>query len=152
MYILVAAQEDHVIVIAHPGQDVKLSCTITPSDSQTAAWVINNGGPHTVQQLHNGILAGYSSNGNDLIIENIMMNDDRNDTEYSCVTVPSTVSQPTIADIIDESNPIILYVAGEFIYVNKYIASYICSYIATCLQIFTFIATLNPCRSTYIAS
>ena len=44
------------------------------------------------------------------------MNDDRNDTEYSCVTVSSTVSQPTAADIIDESDPTILYVAGEYQY------------------------------------
>ena len=49
-----------------------------------------------------------------------MMNDDRNDTEYSCVTVSSTVSQLSIADIIDESDPTILYVAGEYQY--KYVA------------------------------
>ena len=52
-----------------------------------------------------------------------MMNDNRNDTEYSCVTVPSTVSLPSTADIVDESDPIILYVAGEYQY--KY--SYICT-------------------------
>ena len=44
------------------------------------------------------------------------MNDDRNDTEYSCGTVSSTVSQPTVADIIDVSDPTILYVAGEYQY------------------------------------
>ena len=48
-----------------------------------------------------------------------MMNDDRNDTEYSCVTVLSTVRNPTVADIVDESDPTILYVAGELLY-NKY--------------------------------
>ena len=42
-----------------------------------------------------------------------MMNDGRNVTEYSCVTVPSTVSNPTSADIENNSNPTILYVAGE---------------------------------------
>ena len=46
-----------------------------------------------------------------------MMNDDRNNTEYSCVTVPSTVSNPTIGDIEDESAPTILYVAGEYQYI-----------------------------------
>ena len=112
----VTAQEGRGIVIAHPGQDVELLCNVTPSDGQTAAWVINNGVLYTVQQLHNGILTGYSTNGNNLIIENIMMNDDRNDTEYSCVTVPSTASQPSTANIIDESDPIILYVAGEYQY------------------------------------
>ena len=111
---LVAAQGDHVIVIAHSGQDVKLLCTVTPSDGQTAAWVIDHA-VYTVQQLHNGILTGYSTNGNNLIIENIMMNDDRNDTDYICVTVSSTVSQPSVADIIEESDPTTLYVAGEFI-------------------------------------
>ena len=111
---LVAAQRDHVTVIAHPDQDVELLCTVTPSDGQTAAWEIDNV-VYTVQQLHNGILTGYSSNGSNLMIENIMMNDDRNVTEYSCVTVPSTVSQPSVADIIDESDTTILYVAGEFI-------------------------------------
>ena len=44
------------------------------------------------------------------------MNDDRNDTEYSCGTISRTVSQPTVADIIDESDPTILYVAGEYQY------------------------------------
>ena len=113
-YFTVTAQEGPGIVIANPGRDVELLCTVTPSDGQTAAWVINNRAPHTVQQLHNGILTGYSTNGNNLIIENIMMNDDRNDTEYSCVTISSTASEPSIEDIIDESDPTILYVAGEY--------------------------------------
>ena len=113
-YFTVTAQEGPGIVIAHPSQDVELLCTVTPSDGQTAAWIIDNGVIHTVQQLHNGILTGYSTNGNHLIIENIMMDDDRNETEYQCVTVPSTVSQPSIADIIDESDPTILYVVGEY--------------------------------------
>ena len=102
------------ITIAHPGQDVELMCTVTPSDSQTAAWIIDDGELHTVQQLHNGILTGYSSNGNNLIIENIMMNDDRNVTEYSCGTVPKGLSQPTEGDIVDNSDITILYVAGEY--------------------------------------
>ena len=102
-------------VIAHPGQDVELLCTVTPSGSQTAAWIINDV-VYTVQRLHNGILTGYSSNGNNLIIENIMMNDIRNNTKYSCGTVSSTVSNPTVADIEDESDPTILYVAGEYQY------------------------------------
>ena len=95
-------------------------CNVTPSDGQTAAWIIDNV-VYTVQQLHNGILTGYSSNGNNLIIENIMMNDDRNVTEYSCVTVSSTVSQPSGADIIYESDPTILYVAGEYQYTLWYL-------------------------------
>ena len=115
IYLILVTAQEASIVIAHPGQDVELLCNVTPSDSQTAAWVINDV-VYTVQQLHNGLVTGYSSNGNNLIIENIMMNDDRNDTEYRCVTVSCTVSQPSVADIIDESDPIILYVAGEYQY------------------------------------
>ena len=103
------------IVIAHPGQDAKLLCTVTPSDGHTTVWIIVHVF-YTVQQLHNGILTGYSTNGNNLIIENIMMNDDRNNTECSCGTVRNTVNKPSVADIIYESDPTILYVAGEYQY------------------------------------
>ena len=109
---IVTAQQGPGRVIAHPGQDVELFCTVTPSGSQTAAWIINHA-VYTVQRLHNGILTGYSSSGNNLIIENIMMNDSRNVTEYNCVTVPSTVNNPTSAVIENNSNTTILYVAGE---------------------------------------
>ena len=111
----VAAQQGSSTVIAHPGQDVKLLCTMTPSGSQTAVWIINDI-VYTLQQLHNGILIGYSSNGNNLIIENIMMNDVRNNTRYSCGTVSSTISNPTVVDIKGESDPTILYIAGEYQY------------------------------------
>ena len=107
----VAAQRG--TVIAHPGQNVELLCNVTPSGSQTAAWIINYV-VYTVRQLHDGILTGYSSNGNNLIIENIMMNDDRNNTQYSCGIVPNTVSNPTVVDIYDESDSSTLYVAGEY--------------------------------------
>ena len=43
-----------------------------------------------------------------------MMNDDRNDTEYSCVTVPNTLSNPSVQNIVDESDLTILYVAGKY--------------------------------------
>ena len=111
LFFTVTVEQGFGIVIVHSDQDVELLCTVTPSGGQTAGWVINNG--DVIQQLHNGILTGYSTNGSNLIIENIMMNDDRNDTEYSCVTVPSTVSRPSVADIIDESDPTIFYV-GEY--------------------------------------
>ena len=113
-YFTVTAQKVPVVVIAHPGQDVELLCTVTPSGTQTAVWLINHGVVYTLQQLQNGILTGCSSNGNNLIIENIMMNDDRNGTEYNCGTVSSAVSQPSVTDIIDESNSSILYVTGEY--------------------------------------
>ena len=120
LFNVVAVQHDFTIVIAHPGQDVELSCTITPSGSQRAVWIINNVA-YIVQHLYNGILTGYNSNGNNLIIENIMMNDIRNNTKYSCGTILSTLSNSTVADIRDESDPTILYVAGEYLY-NVYSA------------------------------
>ena len=43
-----------------------------------------------------------------------MMNDDRNNTEYICWIVSSTVSNPMLSDKVDESDPTILYVAGEY--------------------------------------
>ena len=108
-FFTVTAQEGPGIVIAHPGQDVELLCTITPTGNRTAAWIINYL-LYRIQQLHQGIIAGFSSNGNNLIIENIMMNDDRNNTEYQCVTVRSTATD----SIIDWGDSTILYVAGEY--------------------------------------
>ena len=89
-------------------------CTVTPSENQTAVWVIDNGRIHTVQQLHNGILAGYSSDGNNLVIENIMMNDDRNGTKYACATVLRNTNRPTIVNLVNESNQTVLYVIGKY--------------------------------------
>ena len=114
-YFIVTAQQGSSIVIAHPGQHVELLCTVTPSGSQTAVWIINHV-VYTLQQLHNGIVTGYSSNASNLIIKNITMNDVRNHTQYSCGIVLSTVSNPTVADIVHESDPTILYVAGEYQY------------------------------------
>ena len=104
------APDRRTTVIAHPGQDVELMCTVTADYSnQTAAWVIQDLGPYTVQQLRHGILTGYSSNGSNLIIENIMMNDDRNDNEYSCVVV----WEDDMQEILEMSHTIILFVMGE---------------------------------------
>ena len=112
----VAAQEGPGIVIAHPGQDVELLCTVTvTSTSQTIGWLVNNEGPYTISSLHNGILTGYTAtlDNSNLIVENIMMNDVRNGSEYRCVIVPAQ-GMITLADIIDESDPTILYVVGEY--------------------------------------
>ena len=110
----VAAQEGPGIVIAHPGQDVELLCTVTEnSASLTTGWLVNNI-PYRRSALRSGILAGYSGTlGGNLIVENIMMNDDRNGSDYRCVIVPAQ-GMITIHDVIDESDPTILYVAGEY--------------------------------------
>ena len=116
--ITVAAQEGPGIVIAHPGQDVELLCTVTvTSDTQAAAWLINNSmGPYRVNTLRGGSQAGYrgvaDTSSNNLIVENIMMNDDRNGSDYRCVIVPAS-GRLSLPDITEESNPTILYIAGE---------------------------------------
>ena len=111
----VAAQEGPGIVIAHPGQDVELLCTVTVTiGSQTTGWLINNR-LYRINTLHSGILTGHIATlgSNNLIVENIMMNDVRNGSEYRCVIVPAE-GMITVTDIIDESDPTILYVAGEY--------------------------------------
>ena len=84
---------------------------MTSSSNEQVAWTINHGTPYTVSGLRNGIASGYSSNGNNLIVENIMMSDDRNNTEYRCVTI--TQGTTTIRY---QSDPTILYVSGEYQY------------------------------------
>ena len=80
--------------------------------NEQVAWIINHGIPHTVSGLHNGIAAGYSANiaTNNLIVENIMMNDDKNNTEYRCVIRQGTTT------IRRQSDPTTLYVVGEYQY------------------------------------
>ena len=104
-------QDRPTTVIAHPGQDVELMCTVTADYSnQTVAWLIQHMGPYSLQELHNGIVTGYSTNGNNLIIKNIMMNDDRNDNEYNCVVV---WKDDDMQEILEMSHTIILFVMGE---------------------------------------
>ena len=66
-------------------------------------------GPYEVSALRNGLngtLAGYSSNGNNLIVQKIIMNDVRNESNFSCVINITTA-------ILRQSYPTILYVAGK---------------------------------------
>ena len=85
------------------------------SGSQTTGWLVNNVGPYRINALRSGILTGHSAtlDSSNLIVDNIMMNDVRNDSEYRCVIVPAQ-GMITVTDIIDESDPSILYVAGEY--------------------------------------
>ena len=118
LVITVAAQEGPGIVIAHPGQDVELLCTVTVTDSgsQATAWLINNnmGPAYRINSIRGGTLAGHTATlgSNNLIVQNIMMNDDRNGSDYRCVIVPAQ-GIITLANVIEESDPTILYVAGE---------------------------------------
>ena len=115
--ITVAAQEGPGTVIASPGQDVELLCTVTvTSDTQAAAWLMNKTvGPYRISAIRNGSLAGHTANqdSNNLIVKKIMMNDNRNGSEYRCVIVPAH-GTITLANITEESNTTILYVAGEY--------------------------------------
>ena len=87
---------------------------MTDSGSRAAGWLINNMGPYRINAIRSGTLAGHTATfgSNNLIVENIMMNDDRNGSDYRCVIVPSTGILSS-ANIINESDPTILYVAGE---------------------------------------
>ena len=68
-------------------------------------------GPYRINAIRSGILTGYTAtvDSSNLIVENIMMNDVRNGSEYSCVVIPAQ----GMITIIDESDPTILYVDGE---------------------------------------
>ena len=121
-----ATQEGPGIVIAHPGQDVDLLCTVTvTSRSQSTGWLVNNVGPYRITALRSGILTGHSAtlDSSNLIVENIMMNDVRNGSEYRCVIVLAQ-GMITVADIMYESDPTIVYVAGEYCF--ELLHNYIC--------------------------
>ena len=75
---------------------------------------MNNEGPYRINAIRNGILFEHNAtlDSANLIVENITMNDVRNGSEYICVIIPAQ-GMVTLADIIDESDPTFLYVAGE---------------------------------------
>ena len=81
---------------------------------------MNNEGPYTISAIRNGILTGHTATVDNLIVENIMMNDSRNGTEYQCVIVLAYYGMVTFADIIDESDLTFLYVAGEYVCMYVY--------------------------------
>ena len=107
--ILVAAQiqEDPVIVIAYPGQDAEIPCNISDGGGFTS-WIIN-GIPYTLSQLFNGEVVGHNVSGRNIIVEDIVMNDVRNGTEYRCIVS----LDPPDTNIF--SDPVFLYVTGEIL-------------------------------------
>ena len=105
--LLVATQKIPRMVIAHPGQDVELLCTVTmTSGNPTVSWIINDIGPYGLASLCEGRLTGYSSIGNNLIVKNVTVNDDRNGSNYNCV-ITSRIA------ILRQSNSTNLNIAGE---------------------------------------
>ena len=71
------------------------------------AWIVN-GLSYTLSDLFTGQLVGHNSSGINIIVEDIMMNDDRNGSVYICI-IPQAPPTPDI-----ESDPTTLYVAGEY--------------------------------------
>ena len=107
-----AAQEGPGTVIVHPaGQDVELLCSVAmPGTAQAGiSWVVHFA-LYDVSSLNRGVLPGYSANLNksNLIVKNIEMNDNRNNTEYRCVIIMS-------GEIVNDSDTTFLYVAGEYV-------------------------------------
>ena len=83
-------------------------------------WVINHM-EYPIEFLRTGILSGISVNGNNLIIENVMINDNRNNNVYQCVTLldlgvpptqnnPITLCNPITNPITTLRNPIYIYI------------------------------------------
>ena len=125
LYFIVAAQqhEHHTtMVIVHPnGQNVTLSFGLRQAvigSNERPAWLIGNvQDPYEVNSLISGILTGYSADlhNNDLIIKNIVMNDNRNNTEYkSVIGTPGSI--PNTLDVVESGNITVLYVAGKYPY------------------------------------
>ena len=115
IYVVAIAQEGPGIVIVHPaGQDVELPCSVAipGADQIGVTWIINFN-QYGVSSLANGILDGYSAdiNSSNLIVKNMVMNDIRDNTEYRCVIIMSD-------RIVNDSDPIFLYVAGEYVLVR----------------------------------
>ena len=104
-YLFTVAAQD--IVISIPGQDVELMCDV--GTGPTVLWRINeSSSTHPLNDLFNGAVAGHSASGSNIVIQNIMMNDVRNGSQYRC-----EVSQlPPDPNII--GNVTIMYVAGEY--------------------------------------
>ena len=73
-------------------------------------------GPYYTQLLHNGYLDGYSGafGSNILIVEDIIMNNARNDSDLTCVVV----SRDDETSILGRSDLTTLYIAGEYLLVH----------------------------------
>ena len=89
------------------------------SGDQSAAWLINGKGPHAINAIRDGNVTGYTAalgSSNNLIVENIMMNDSRNNSKLQCVIIK------LLDKTINRQNDLsILNVAGEWYYVHTYV-------------------------------
>ena len=78
-------------------------CDVDGTEASTI-WQINGSPVVSLSDLSNGTVAGHSVSGRNIVIEDIMMNDVRNGSQYQCVS---------LAPPITAGNLITLYVAGE---------------------------------------
>ena len=108
--------------IVHPtGQNVELlygNCVRERTANESAAWMIDQRGPYTVQSIANGLVDGYSADiyNYNLIIKNIAKNDDRNGTEYRCaISTETPDTHPGYVLAIEKGNVTTLCVAGEYV-------------------------------------
>ena len=95
-------------VIARPGQDVELLCTLTVTEGLAVQWRINHR-YYGINALLNGLVDGYSAivdNAN-MIVQNIMIDDSRNGSDYWCAILNGT-------DIVKRSESTFLYTASEY--------------------------------------
>ena len=110
LYLTVAAQEatDPIIVIGHPGEDVELSCTLTVTQGFAVQWRIGHR-YYGINALLNGLVDGYSAivDNAKMIVQNIMINDSRNGSEYWCAIWNGT-------DILNRGESTFLYIASKY--------------------------------------
>ena len=102
--------------------------TRTPTTNETVAWLVNLEGPHGINSIRNGLLDndGYTATfgSNNLIVENITMNDVRNESIFQCVIILQY-----IATILRESDRTILFIAGEYCKGTSPYLNYVCAHI-----------------------
>ena len=80
-------------------------CDVTGDEG--TAWRIN-GTLHLLSELFAGVVAGHNVSGRNLVVEDIIMNDVRNGSQYQC-EITQIPPDPNIV-----GNLTILYVAGEY--------------------------------------
>ena len=98
------------------------------TNDATVGWSIDHSEPYGVNALLNGQVSGYSGSLDtaDLIIENIMMNDYRNDTEHRCMILQNTTIR---------GGRILLYVAGKHICIeNLCVCVCVCVCVRACVH------------------
>ena len=96
----------YIVIITHPGQDVDILCDV--GTGANVLWRINGSSSLlSLNDLFNGAVAGHNISGSNIVIQDIMMNDVRNGSQYRC-EIPQVPPNPNIM-----GNVTILYVAGE---------------------------------------